>query len=221
MSAPSVIAEAYRHCEQIVRTQDKDHFLAALFAPVERRPYLFALHAFAVEIGRVKDVVREPMTGMIRLQWWLEALSGLRDEESAASPVMIALRDASRQTGVVLDPLTGAVEARQKEFQGGPAFGAASAIFVMASCMLGGDGDAIEVAAEHAAKALLLADSDPRQARNNYNAFYGELARLPERALPAFLTAALVPLRLKNPQAPQWRRQILLLRAAWFGFPKI
>jgi len=32
---------------------------------------------------------------------------------------------------------------------------------------------------------------------------------------------ALVPLRLKRPNAPQWRRQIALLRAAWFGFPKL
>ena len=104
-AAPDIIAEAYRHCEQIVRAQDKDRFLASLFAPAERRPYLFALYAFALEIARVQALVQEPLAGTIRLQWWLEALGGLRAEEAAASPVMIALQDASRQTGVALTPL--------------------------------------------------------------------------------------------------------------------
>jgi len=221
MSAPGLIAEAYRHCEQIVRAQDKDHFLAALFAPAERRPFLFALYAFALEIGRVRDLVREPMAGIIRLQWWLEALSGLRGEEAAASPVMVALQDASRQTGVALSPLAGAIEARQNELQGEPAIGAASAVFIIAARMLDGDDDGVSSAAEHAAKAVMFVDSDQQGARESYIMFRAQVAGLPERALPAFLTAALVPLRLKNPQAPQWQRQIALLRAAWFGFPKL
>ena len=76
MSEIDRIREAYRHCEALVRAHDKDQFLASLFAPAERRPYLFALYAFALEIGRVKRLVNEPMAGTIRLQWWLEALAG-------------------------------------------------------------------------------------------------------------------------------------------------
>ena len=52
-------------------------------------------------------------------------------------------------------------------------------------------------------------------------AFRGQAGQLPEAALPAFLPVALVPLRLKRPDAPQWLRQLVLLRAAWFGFPKL
>ena len=51
------IREAYRHCEDLVRAHDKDHYLASLFAPADRRPYLFALYAFALEIGRVEMLV--------------------------------------------------------------------------------------------------------------------------------------------------------------------
>ncbi len=61
------------------------------------------------------------MAGTIRLQWWLEAVSGLRAAEAAASPVMIALPDAALQTGVSLMPLAAAVEARQNELHGTPA----------------------------------------------------------------------------------------------------
>ncbi len=217
MSEIDRIREAYRHCEELVRAHDKDHYLASLFAPAERRPYLFALYAFALEIGRVKSLVNEPMAGTIRLQWWLEAVSGLRAGEAAASPVMIALQDAGAQTGVSLAPLAAAVEARQNELHGTPATGAAAAVFAMAARFLGAEGDAIATAAARAAEAV----TEPDKARAAYAAFRAQAGQLPDAALPAFLSVALVPLRLKRPDAPQWRRQIVLLRAAWFGFPKL
>ena len=217
MSEIDTIREAYRHCEELVRTHDKDHYLASLFAPAERRPYLFALYAFALEIGRVKSLVNEPMAGTIRLQWWLEAVSGLRAGEAAASPVMIALQDAGAQTGVSLAPLVAAVEARQNELHGTPATGAAAAVFAMAARFLGAEGDAIATAAARAAEAV----TEPDKARAAYAAFRAQAGQLPDAALPAFLSVALVPLRLKRPDAPQWRRQIVLLRTAWFGFPKL
>ena len=217
MSEVDRIREAYRHCEELVRAHDKDHFLTSLFAPAERRPYLFALYAFALEIGRVKSLVNEPMAGTIRLQWWLEAVSGLRAGEAAASPVMIALQDAALQTGVSLTPLVAAVEARQNELHGTPATGAAAAVFAMAARFLGAEGDAIATAAARAAEAV----TEPDKARIAYAAFRAQAAQLPDAALPAFLSVALVPLRIKWPDAPQWRRQIVLLRTAWFGFPKL
>ena len=69
-------SEAYAHCEALVRTADKDRFLASLFAPAGERPDLFALYAFDVEIARVRDVAREAVAGEIRLQWWRDALTG-------------------------------------------------------------------------------------------------------------------------------------------------
>ncbi len=215
------VREAYRHCKQVVRAHDKDHFLATLFAPADRRPFLFALYAFALEIARVKAIVKEPMPGTIRLQWWHEAIVGDRAEEAAASPVMIALQDAARQTGVSLAPLTAAVEARQTELHGTPATGAARAILVMAARFLGANGDAIAAVADSAAQAITFAAHDSQKARDAYVAFRSQVDHLPEQALPAFLTVALVPLRLMRPDAPQWRRQIDLLWTAWFSFPTI
>jgi phytoene synthase len=222
-STLDVIGEAYRHCQQLVREQDKDRFLASLYAPAERRRFLFPLYAFALEIARVKRMMKEPMAGTIRLQWWLEAVGGLRAEEAAASPLMIALMDAARQTGVALAPLAAAVEARQAELYGTPAVGAESAVFARAARLLGAEGDALASAANDAAQAVtaLAEPRDPQQAAAGYAAFRTRVADVPEVALPAFLTVALVPLLLRRPGAPQWRRQIELLRAAWFGFPKL
>jgi phytoene synthase len=82
---------SYRHCEALVRAADKDRFLATLFAPGRKRGPLFALYAFNIEIAGVRDRVREPMAGEIRLQWWRDVLDGERGGEAAANPVAAAL----------------------------------------------------------------------------------------------------------------------------------
>ena len=221
MADPDRIREAYRHCEALVRTYDKDRYLAALFSPAERRPYLFCLYAFDFEIARVKTAVREPMAGMIRLQWWTEAIGGLRAEEAAASPVMIALQDAAQRTGVSLKPLLAAIEARQAELHGAEPVEASAAIMVTAAHFLGAGEDNITAAADSGAHALAFVRTDPDRARDAYRAFCNQVGALSDQALPAFLSVALVPLLLKNPNAPQWRKQIALLRTAWFGFPQL
>ena len=51
-----------------LRRHDPDRYVAALYAPADRRDDLIALHAFNAEIARIRDQVREPMLGEIRLQ---------------------------------------------------------------------------------------------------------------------------------------------------------
>ena len=55
--------EAYAHCEQLVREADKDRFLATLFAPADRRPHLYALYAFNIEISRVREASHNALPG--------------------------------------------------------------------------------------------------------------------------------------------------------------
>jgi NADH dehydrogenase [ubiquinone] 1 alpha subcomplex assembly factor 6 len=58
----------------MVRQHDRDRFQTVLFAPVAQREALFALYAFNYEIARVRESIREPMLGQIRLQWWREVI---------------------------------------------------------------------------------------------------------------------------------------------------
>jgi 15-cis-phytoene synthase len=83
--------DAFVHCEALIRAADKDRFLATLFAPAEHRHALFALYAFNAEIARVREVVREPVAGEIRLQWWSDALGGAGRGEVDAHPVAAAV----------------------------------------------------------------------------------------------------------------------------------
>jgi phytoene synthase len=101
----------YRHCEALVRTADKDRYLATLFASAERRGPLFALYAFDIEIASVRERAREPMPGEIRLQWWRDVLNGERAGEAAANPIAAALTDSVARLALPKDRLTDLIEA--------------------------------------------------------------------------------------------------------------
>jgi phytoene synthase len=88
-----VTPDAYAHCDDLVRTFDKDRYLTTLFALAEARPHLHALYAFAGEIVRVRAMVREPLPGEIRLQWWRDVLNGEAWGDASANPVAAALID--------------------------------------------------------------------------------------------------------------------------------
>lgn len=62
------------YCGQVVKAQDRDRFLLSLFAPAAVREDLWALFAFNHEIAKTREVVSEMQLGLIRLQWWREAI---------------------------------------------------------------------------------------------------------------------------------------------------
>ena len=82
---------AFAHCAALLRSADKDRILAALFAPTAQRSALHALYAFNVEISRVREAIREPLAGEIRLQWWSDAIAGAGAGEVGSNPVAAAL----------------------------------------------------------------------------------------------------------------------------------
>jgi 15-cis-phytoene synthase len=103
--------DPYAHCEAVVRAADKDRFLAALFAPADRRRHLYALYAFSGEIARVRDLAREALPGEIRLQWWRDVLVGDARGEVSANPIAAALLDTVTQCGLSVEPLVRLIDA--------------------------------------------------------------------------------------------------------------
>ncbi|ACA16946.1 Squalene/phytoene synthase [Methylobacterium sp. 4-46] len=103
---------AYAHCEALVREGDPDRYFAALFAPAGKRPHLFALHAFNLEVARVRDAVSNPMPGELRLQWWRDALQGEARGDVRAHPVAAALDDTLVRHRLPRQPLVALVDAR-------------------------------------------------------------------------------------------------------------
>ena len=89
--------DAFAYCAELVRANDRDRYLATLFAPAENRGALYALYAFSSEVARVREVARQPLPGEIRLQWWSDVLRGERSGEASANPVASALLAAIKQ----------------------------------------------------------------------------------------------------------------------------
>lgn len=112
--------EAFLHCEELVRTGDKDRYLATLFAPAKYRRALFALYAFNFEVARVREAAREAMAGEVRLQWWSDVLSGSGRGEVGAHPVAAALRDAVVRYALPPRTLADLIEARRFDLYNEP-----------------------------------------------------------------------------------------------------
>jgi phytoene synthase len=105
-------AWASTHCETQVREGDPDRYFAALFAPADKRPHLFALYAFNHEIARIRETVSEALPGEIRLQWWHDTLQGEARGDVRANPVAAALDDAIVRFRLPRQALVDLIDAR-------------------------------------------------------------------------------------------------------------
>ncbi|MGI9510701.1 MAG: squalene/phytoene synthase family protein [Geminicoccaceae bacterium] len=100
-----------------IKLHSPDRYLATLFAPPARRGALIALYAFDHEMERIQTVVREPMAGLIRLQWWQDVIDDIEHGATVAHPVVQALRGLIIDDG--LDPafLSRAIDGRRRRFE--------------------------------------------------------------------------------------------------------
>lgn len=102
----------FDHARELVYAQDRTRFLASLFAPEKSRQGLMALFAFNIEIARVRELVREPLPGEVRLQWWRDFLNGVEHGDAAANPIAAALAATIRTHALPVKPLTDMIDAR-------------------------------------------------------------------------------------------------------------
>ena len=145
------MAVNYAHCEQLLRTHDRDRWLACMFAPAGLRHRLHALYAFSLEIARVRETVSDPMPGEIRMQWWVDAIEGEARGEVRAHPVAAALIDTIRAFSLPRTAFTDLVEARRFDLYDEPMADlkeleaycgrTASALFRLASIILAEGGE--------------------------------------------------------------------------------
>jgi phytoene synthase len=111
---------AQGHVADLVQRQDRDCFLASLYVPEARRPHVFTVHAFALEIGRIPGLVSEPHLGLIRLQWWRETLEGLARGEVQGHPLASELAGAIAAARLPLAAFHGMIEATERELDRRP-----------------------------------------------------------------------------------------------------
>lgn len=106
------------YCADLVRDQDHDRYLTALYAPESARAGLFALYAFNVELARVREQVSQPMLGDIRLTWWREGLETAYGGAARPHPVLEAICAHVVTAGVPRKLLEQCIEARLTDVYG-------------------------------------------------------------------------------------------------------
>ena len=87
MNAHGSLNDSASYCVALVRERNIDRYLAALFLSSDIRRDVYALYAFDAEITHIRSMIKEPMMGEIRLQWWRDIISGDRAGEAQSNPV--------------------------------------------------------------------------------------------------------------------------------------
>lgn len=148
--------DAYHHCAGEARRYDGDRLAGALFAPPVARRGLVALLAFNLELARLRDHVREPMLGAMRLQWWRDGLEGIYAGTPRVQPVAMALADAVARHAIPRALLEALIDGRERDFDDTPfatladvevyVSGSSGVLGATMTALLGGDASAQDLA---------------------------------------------------------------------------
>ena len=104
------------YCAREVRRFDNDRFVSALFAPVPAREGLFALYAFNLEVARIRERVKEPLLGEMRLTWWRDAIERVyAGEVPPTQPVAAALAAAVHRHKLSRQPFERLLDGRRAD----------------------------------------------------------------------------------------------------------
>jgi phytoene synthase len=96
----------------LMRAADRDRYLAALYAPEDKRGDLLALYAFNAEISGVRDRISQALPGEIRLQWWRDVISADDAGAGAGHPVADALLETIERNGLPRQAFRNYLDAR-------------------------------------------------------------------------------------------------------------
>ena len=96
------------------RACDPDRYLCALLGPAARRDALFGLILFNHELARIPDVVTQPVAGLIRYQWWRDAIDEIMTGRPPRQhPVVIELARTIGRGWVDAAALLALIDARE------------------------------------------------------------------------------------------------------------
>ena len=113
-----MVKSAVSYCEDVVRAHDPDRYLTGMFAPAECREDLWALFAFNHELAKTREVVSETQLGLIRLQWWRDAIEGIYERgEVLEHEGLTALARAIERHDLPREPFDTLIYAREFDLE--------------------------------------------------------------------------------------------------------
>lgn len=103
---------------QIVQEHDPDRFLLCMLMPSAYRADLLTLFAFNHEIAKTREVVSETQLGLIRLQWWRDAIAGVYERgEVLEHEILEDLADVIKRRGLARQYFDELIYAREFDLE--------------------------------------------------------------------------------------------------------
>jgi phytoene synthase len=107
-----------------------EKFFACLLAPPDRRDALAALWVMSHETARVHALADNPVIGLMRLQFWRDAIETAGDGRRLGHPAADALRQAVRDGLLPVPPFEAHFAAREAALSDGAADAAAPVVLL-------------------------------------------------------------------------------------------
>lgn len=104
------------YCVDLVKRRDYEGFLCTLLLPPQARQAAFAVRAFNVEVSGVRDAVSERTIGLMRFQFWRDAVEAIYSSGVRATPdqpVAAQLGAAAERHGLSKKLLLRMIECRK------------------------------------------------------------------------------------------------------------
>lgn len=105
---------------EAVKPLDPERYLACLLMPERLREAAATLYLFNGELAAIRERIKEPLAGEMRLAWWRDVISGERAGEAAAHPAASALLRVIGDHGIPRGPLLAMTEARSFDLYDDP-----------------------------------------------------------------------------------------------------
>jgi len=107
------------NCQNITRRHDPDRYLVSLMMPRRARAALWVLYALNFEIAKTREIVTDTTIGLIRLQWWRDAIGEIYEaKEPRAHEVVTPLAKIIAQYDLPKEPFEALIYAREFDLEG-------------------------------------------------------------------------------------------------------
>ncbi|XP_064248114.1 NADH dehydrogenase (ubiquinone) complex I, assembly factor 6 isoform X1 [Passer domesticus] len=111
---------AVQYCAELVRKRDYEGFLCSLLLPAESRTSAFALRAFNVELAQIKDSITQKTTGLMRMQFWRDAVEDIYGDNPPHQPVATELWRAVKRHNLTKMWFMKIIDEREKNLDDRP-----------------------------------------------------------------------------------------------------
>ncbi|XP_074841789.1 NADH dehydrogenase (ubiquinone) complex I, assembly factor 6 isoform X2 [Carettochelys insculpta] len=103
-----------QYCVELLRKRDYEGYLCSLLLPAEARTSAFALRAFNVELAQIKDSITQKTIGLMRMQFWRNAVEDMYCDNPPHQPVAIELWKAIKRHNLTKRWLLKIIDEREK-----------------------------------------------------------------------------------------------------------